>query len=66
MQIRSKLVLQLYVLFFTLTELNKCIPNPCRNGATCVRAINSYSCQCVAGYSGQDCQSSKSAALTKF
>ena len=39
--------------------MNKCVPNPCRNGATCVRAINSYSCQCVAGYTGQDCQSSK-------
>ena len=59
------MVLKLHILLFIITELNKCIPNPCRNGATCVRAINSYSCQCVAGYTGQDCQSSKSTAWTK-
>ncbi|WP_438039049.1 calcium-binding EGF-like domain-containing protein [Sorangium sp. So ce128] len=27
-----------------------CAPSPCQNGGTCVDGVNSYSCQCPAGY----------------
>lgn len=29
--------------------------NPCRNGATCVDGVNSFSCTCLPGYTGPDC-----------
>ena len=28
----------------------------CLNGGTCVDGINSYTCSCVAGYTGSNCQ----------
>jgi len=32
--------------------------NPCQNGATCTNAGNSlgYTCKCLPGYSGTNCQ----------
>ena len=26
------------------------------NGGTCTDGVNSYSCDCVSGYSGEDCE----------
>eukprot|EP00794_Sanderia_malayensis_P011918 gene11918-13152_t len=31
------------------------VNNPCRNGATCVRNVGGATCQCVPGYTGQNC-----------
>lgn len=41
-----------------LQEIDECASNPCVNGATCVDAINGYSCRCQAGYmyAGTTCQ----------
>ena len=33
-----------------------CYVNPCENGATCTGRVNSYTCHCVAGYTGTDCE----------
>ncbi|XP_052224816.1 CUB and sushi domain-containing protein 3-like [Dreissena polymorpha] len=37
-------------------DINECSPNPCQNGATCAHSINNYTCTCVAGYTGRNCQ----------
>ena len=38
-------------------DINECqLLIPCHNNATCVDSINSYSCQCLSGYSGLTCQ----------
>ncbi|KAK2172869.1 hypothetical protein NP493_923g00027 [Ridgeia piscesae] len=29
---------------------------PCGNGAACANAVNSYTCPCVAGYTGTNCE----------
>ena len=40
--------------------VNGCYNNPCQNGATCNQNfnsyINSYTCTCLSGYSGTNCQ----------
>ncbi len=41
------------------TDINECASNPCRNGGTCVDGINSYTCQCVQGYFGTNCEIGK-------
>ena len=41
---------------FLRTDINECESNPCKNGATCNNNINSYSCTCVAGYIGTNCE----------
>jgi Notch-like protein len=38
------------------TDINDCASSPCQNGATCADGVNSYSCACTAGYSGDNCE----------
>lgn len=38
------------------TQHNYCSPDPCQNGATCYPGITSYTCVCVVGYQGDQCQ----------
>ena len=42
-----------------LSERNECNSRPCRNGATCHDEFNAYSCTCVNGYIGSDCQTGR-------
>ena len=35
---------------------DECSPNPCKNGGTCRDKISSYSCTCLNGYTGTNCQ----------
>lgn len=35
---------------------NPCEPNPCQNGGTCENNPNSYTCGCLAGYTGTNCE----------
>ena len=40
------------------SDTDECASNPCQNGATCADAVNSYTCNCAAGYEGTLCQTS--------
>ena len=40
----------------SILDVDDCANNPCNNSATCTDGINSYSCTCLAGYTGTDCQ----------
>jgi Notch-like protein len=39
----------------TTTTNNLCAPNPCLNNGTCSNLQNSYSCNCVTGFTGSIC-----------
>ena len=39
-----------------IIDINECASNPCQNGGTCTDAVNGYTCACVAGYTGSDCE----------
>ena len=30
--------------------------NPCENGATCIDDVASYTCECMTGYRGENCE----------
>ena len=45
----------------SFSDIDECNPNPCLNGAICIDGINQYTCQCVPGYTGVNCEISKSA-----
>ncbi|XP_031553321.1 neurogenic locus notch homolog protein 1-like isoform X4 [Actinia tenebrosa] len=37
------------------TVPNPCLANPCKNGGNCVQNGNGYTCKCVQGYTGKNC-----------
>ena len=36
-------------------NIDECSSDPCENGGTCIDVLNSYSCQCPAGWTGSTC-----------
>ena len=36
-------------------DINDCVNHTCANGGLCVNGINSYTCNCFAGYIGEHC-----------
>ena len=40
-------------------DINDCNPNPCKNDGVCKDGINSLTCSCAHGFSGDDCSLSK-------
>ena len=41
------------------TDVDDCINNTCKNDATCINGVNSYTCNCSVGYTGGYCENSK-------
>ena len=39
-----------------VVDIDECASSPCENGATCTDAVNSYTCDCVAGFVGKNCE----------
>jgi hypothetical protein len=37
-------------------DINECSSNPCQNGGTCSNTPGSYTCNCAAGYTGDNCE----------
>ena len=44
------------VIRYCFVDTDECSSDPCMNGGTCTDGVNSYSCACVAGYTGEDCE----------
>ena len=44
----------LYVMLIFL-DVDECGSNPCAHNGTCIDGVNSFTCSCVAGYTGHDC-----------
>ena len=39
-------------------NIDVCDPNPCQNGGICTDHVNSYTCTCASGFTGNDCETS--------
>ena len=37
-------------------DIDECQSDPCAQKGTCIDAVNSFTCSCVDGYTGHDCE----------
>ena len=37
-------------------DVDECASNPCKNGGVCNDGIDAYTCKCIPGYEGKDCE----------
>ena len=51
-----QLILILSKCDIVIVDIDECKSSSCQNGASCTDAINSYTCACVAGYTGVNCE----------
>lgn len=49
----------MYLFRFLLPDINDCVNHTCENGGSCVDGVNNYSCNCLVGFTGQQCQIGK-------
>jgi len=41
---------------FNSIDIDDCASNLCENGGTCIDGINGYTCNCIDGFIGENCQ----------
>lgn len=46
-------------LLFSAADIDECQSNPCRNGATCIDGLNTFTCLCLPSYVGALCEQGK-------
>ena len=53
--------------FATVTvNIDDCVNEPCLNGGRCNDGVASYTCTCMPGYVGDNCEGTYSAVCTYF
>ena len=54
-------------LFFAFPEIDVCASSPCQNGGNCIlSSANTFTCNCLPGYSGPTCSISEEAFPTSL
>ena len=41
---------------YSFSDIDECLTSPCQNGGTCTNKENGYTCDCVDGYKGDNCE----------
>ena len=39
-----------------MVDIDECATSPCQNGGSCTDQVNGYTCDCVDGYDGPNCE----------
>ena len=51
---------------FSCVEIDDCLSDPCNNGGTCVNGVGDYTCTCMDGYMGPECDYATVVASAKI
>ena len=46
--------------FFLISDINECLNNPCLHEGTCENVVGGYTCMCVGGWEGPQCETGES------
>ena len=46
-------------MFYLFEDIDDCANSPCQNGGSCTDGVNQFTCQCVTGFTGTNCEISK-------
>ena len=49
----------LFLLENSLTDIDDCVNHTCGNGGSCEDGVNSYSCNCLVGFTGDQCETGR-------
>ena len=60
----SAVVSLIIIVSYVLVNINECANEPCLNEGRCTDLINAFRCSCVAGYTGETCESTYMCALS--
>ena len=41
-----------------LLDIDECVSIPCQNGGNCTDGIAEYTCECIPGHTGDNCETS--------
>ena len=52
--------------YFFCIDIDECESFPCQNGGTCTDSIAGYTCDCVPGHTGEDCETSVPICIILF
>ena len=48
-----------FLFIYFRIDIDECASNPCQNDGICEDGDNSYTCTCVSGYTGPNCETGK-------
>ena len=46
----------MFVNLYSSPDIDECASSPCQNGGTCIDGINTYTCVCIPGHAGDNCE----------
>ncbi len=46
---------KIFMLFHLFPGVDECMSEPCENGGSCSDGVNNYTCSCLPGYTGANC-----------
>ena len=48
------------------SDVDECASGPCMNGGNCLDGVNSYTCKCINGFTGSNCETGMSQCDNKI
>ena len=61
-KVKTEVISTNYLLIF-FKDIYDCANHTCANGALCVDRVNNYSCSCMAGFTGDRCETGKELSI---
>ena len=46
-------------IFVLVLDIDECACSPCTNGGTCIDEIDYFTCECMSGFTGDQCETSE-------